>query len=125
MTQKDHLEKERLRSLLCRWESGAVNERQVHEEAERIWAEGSPWPELPEGDTRSVVAEVAGMLESLNSQWVTAEDVPAILHFLDTVPGTEAEAWASWRKYWDEVDFGKRQVELAANPYYSKTGPVN
>ncbi len=28
-----------LRTLLLRWQSGELNERQVHEEAERIWAQ--------------------------------------------------------------------------------------
>jgi sRNA-binding protein len=123
MTRDYETEKARLRSALLRWQSAELNERQVHEEAERIWAQGSPWPELPDEHALSIVAEVARILDSLNSEWVTVEDVPTLLSFLDTPPGDEARAWSSWRTYWNHVDFSSRRHDLEANPYYAKTGP--
>jgi hypothetical protein len=123
VTQTYETARNLLRSLLMRWQSGELNERQVHEEAERIWMRGSPWRELPDDHPQSIVAEVARLLDSLNSEWVTAEDAPAILLFLDTSTGNETRAWSSWRTYWNHVDFSSRKCRLESNPYYAKAGP--
>jgi hypothetical protein len=98
---KTNLESERtlLLSIALQWRSGEWNERQVHEEAERIWAQGSPWPEVPEDDPRSVVLEVVQMLDILNSELVISDDIPAILAFLETESGNEAQGWSTWRMY--------------------------
>jgi len=84
----------------------------VHEEAERIWAQGSPWPELAEEDPWSIVAELARILDSLNVEWVTVEDVPAMLSFLDTPAEDVIRSWSKWRSYWDHVDFASRKHQL-------------
>ncbi len=123
MTLNYEGERNLLRSILLRWQTGEWNERQVHEEAERIWAVNGPWLELPNEDPRSIVAEVAQILDSLNAEWVTAEDVPAILSFLDTRPGNETQGWSAWRTYWNDVDFASRKHKLESNPYYAKSGP--
>lgn len=122
MTHGCERESKELRSLLSRWQSGELNERQIHEEAERIWAQGSPWPELPEEDPRSVVAETGSKLESLNAEWVTVEDIPAMLSFLDSED--PVTAWSNWRSYWQNVNFAIRKHKLESNPYYAKTGPL-
>lgn len=48
------------------------------------------------------------------------EDIPAILEFLDTPKGREAQAWEKWKKYWANPDMRARQWKLAGNPYYSQ-----
>jgi hypothetical protein len=106
-----------LQRLLDRWEVGEITERQVHEQAEAWW-DAQEWPILPETDPRSIQLEVLSVLDSLNVQWVTKEDIPAIRHFLRTPVGGESVGWKTWRRYWDGVDFEKRKTELAGT-YYS------
>jgi hypothetical protein len=107
-----------IRSLLQRWRSNEIDEREVHEEAERLLDEHG-WIEYPENDDRSVVMEVLSQLAILNLQLVTREDIPAMLGFLDTPPGEASKAWQPWRRYWNSLDYEKRREELKQNPYYS------
>src|SRR5512138_2035866 len=106
-----------LQRLLDRWEAGEITEKQVHEQAEERW-DAEEWPILPETDPRSIQLEVLSILDSLNVQWVTKEDIPAIRSFLRTPVGAELSGWKSWRSYWNGVDFEKRRTELAGT-YYS------
>lgn len=112
------IDRDTLRELLTRWLKGDLDERDVHEEAERLWSQSEEWPEYSEEDPRSIPLEVLSQLEILNHQLITKEDVPAMLRFLDTPPSRELDAWRRWREYWDEVDFDKRRQELKDNPYY-------
>ena len=107
-----------IRSLLQRWRSNEIDERGVHEEAERLLDEHG-WIEYPENDDRSVVLEVLSQLGILNRQLVTREDIPAMLGFLDTPPGEAQKGWQTWRRYWNSLDYEKRREELEQNPYYS------
>ena len=106
-----------LRSLVLRWATGELTERNVHETAEGLW-ESQPWPNYSEADDRSVALEVLTQLDILNHQLITREDIPALLDFLDTPPGQAARGWKHWRQYWDGIDFAQRRRELATNPYY-------
>lgn len=107
-----------LRSLLERWQAGEVDERFVHEEAERLWGHRDEWPLYRETDPRSIPLEVLEQLEILNHQLITREDVPTMLAFLDTPPGEQTRGWAAWRRHWQEVDIDARRTALAHNPYY-------
>ncbi|MGH9894476.1 MAG: hypothetical protein ACREA0_21340 [bacterium] len=119
--------KKLLRNLLLRWQAGDLDEKGVHREA--VAHEASPpwtqdeWPEYPDADPRSIVVEVLSQLSMLNAQWITRDDIPAILSFLDSTPGEEKQAWQNWEKYWEELDYRKRREEIAGNPFYSQSGP--
>jgi len=114
--------REVLRELILRWRSGSIDERAVPEAAERLWEKyGEEPPAYPKEDPRSIVLEVVSQLEVLNVQLITPDDIPALLEFLDAPVGSEKAAWDRWTRYWDQLDFGRRLDELAANPYYAKT----
>ena len=108
-----------IQTLLEKWGSGAIDERAVHEAAERLWDQFEEWPSFPEHLPESIAIEVLSHLEILNHQLMTREDIPAMLGFLDTPPGKELQGWEAWRRYWDELDFKSRQEALKRNPYYS------
>ena len=122
MTQNYEPERHILLTLLRRWQSGELSERQVHQEAERIWAQGSCGRNWWKKIRRSIVATPC-ILDSLNAEWVIAEDVPAMLSFLNTEPEDAIRGWSKWRSYWDHVDFASRKHQLESNPYYAKAGP--
>ncbi len=107
-----------LRRLLARWQSGELNERTVHQEAEVLWEANDSWPECEDTDPRSIGIEALSHLDILNHQLITREDIPAFLHFLEAPEGHESDAWREWRKYWETVDFDARKCELADNAYY-------
>jgi hypothetical protein len=111
-------DREVIRNLLEQWRSNEINEREVHEEAERLLDEHG-WIEYPENDGRSVAMEVLSQLAILNRQLVTQEDIPAMLGFLNTPPDETSKGWQTWRRYWNSIDYEKRREELKQNPYYS------
>lgn len=111
------LDRSVLRSLVLRWATGELTERNVHETAESLW-ESQPWPNYSEADDRSIALEVLIQLDILNHQLITAEDVPALIAFLDTPPGQAAQGWRRWRQYWASIDWDQRRRVLAGQPYY-------
>ena len=111
-------DREVIRNLLEQWRSNEINEREVHEVAERLLDEHG-WIEYPENDDRSVAMEVLSQLAILNRQLVTQEDIPAMLGFLNTPPAETSKGWKTWRRYWNSIDYDKRREELKQNPYYS------
>ena len=60
-----------LRRLLVRWQSGELNERTVHEEAEVLWEANECWPEYEDTDSRSIGIEALSHLDILNHQLIT------------------------------------------------------
>jgi hypothetical protein len=112
------VDRHELQTLLRLWEEGKHSERDVHEEAERLWEMGRPWPEYPEEDDRSIAVEVLSQLDILNHQLITREDIPAMLTFLSTPPDHARQGWSLWRDYWTNIDFARRREQLADNPYY-------
>ncbi|MBI1926186.1 hypothetical protein HYR99_18285 [Candidatus Poribacteria bacterium] len=108
-----------IQTLLKRWGSGTIDEREVHEEAERLCDQYEEWPTLPERHPESIAIEVLSHLEILNHQLITREDIPVMLAFLDTPLGKELKGWKAWRRYWDGLDFRSRRKVLKHNPYYS------
>src|SRR4051794_3941721 len=98
--------------LLERWARGEITERQVHEEAETL-IEDWGWPRLPKSDPRSIPVDVAHELEALNVQWIFEDDIPAMLTFLNTPAGGEAEAWRVWESYWEGIDYDDRKAKLS------------
>ena len=112
------INRELVRELLDRWASGRLNARQVHEHAEQLW-ESLEQHQFPREDCRSIAAEVLSQLDILNHQLITAEDIPAMLQFLETPTGEELQAWDRWERYWDELDMDQRIESLKDDPYYS------
>ena len=113
------MDRDVIQTLLERWQSGVIDEREVHEEAEMLWDEHEEWPTFPEHHPESIAIEVLSHLEILNHQLITREDIPAMLTFLDTPPGKELQGWKAWRRYWEGLDLRSRQKALKDNPYYS------
>lgn len=113
--------RDELKYLLRSWQSGEIDERVVHERAERIWRHSIPHVEYHEEDPKSIADEVLSNLEILDWQLITPDDIPAMLEFLNTLPGKEREGWQSWHSYWDSVDMEGRRLALLDNPYYAKS----
>lgn len=110
-----------LRDLLQRWQSGAVSEKDVHEAAERMFEAFPDGPPVhPRADPRSIPIEALSQLEILDVQLITRDDVGAFLEFLGTQEGHEKEAWERWTEYWRQIDFDQRLRDLAGNSYYAK-----
>ena len=112
------LDRHLLRSLVMQWQRGEITERDVHERAEHLWDQRD-WPDYPTSDARSIAIEVLAQLDILNHQLITVEDVPAIVDFLNTPPGSEEDAWEQWQRYWDNVDLDKRKQALRGHPSYN------
>ena len=111
------IDRQVLRDLLRKWQRGEITEGDVHEVAEELWQKSAP-PKYDESDPRSIAVEVLMHLDIMNQQWITVEDVPAILDFLDTPPGEEARGWAEWKRYWNNIDWDARQKRLAGHGFY-------
>ncbi|MGB5162978.1 MAG: hypothetical protein WBO69_12435 [Thermoanaerobaculia bacterium] len=114
----DEINREPLRELLKRWDSGELDARQVHEHAEQLW-DSLEQHQFPREDRRSIAAEVLSQLDILNHQLITPEDIPAMMQFLDTLRGSELDGWKRWQRYWDELDMDERIESLKDNNYYS------
>lgn len=112
------IERHELLTLLELWETGAIDEREVHEKAESLSDQLGEWPTYRDDDPRSISMEVLLHLDALNHQLITTDDIPAIQAFLHTEPGDELKGWRAWRKYWRQIDFESRRRALKSNPYY-------
>lgn len=112
------VDRKALRELLRRWQTGDLTPEEVHREAEAMY-EAEEWPELPDEDPRSIGLEVLTQLDILNHQLITEADIPAMLEFLSTAVGDEADGWAKWRAYWEHVNLDERREELRHNSFYS------
>lgn len=112
-----------LRSLLKRWQDGALDAFGVKMQAEAIW-ERDPiyghYEEYSRDDPRSIYYAVLFNLEALSQQLILPDDIPVILSFLDTPLGKEREAWQMWDTYWNNIDYEKRRLALLDNPHYMK-----
>jgi len=106
--------------MLLQWKSGVIDERDVHLAAETLLErmENVFSPPCDEIETEALV-----QLDALPQQWITADDVPAIIKFLQTPLGDEALGLAEWSAYWEKMDFRKRAKQVESNPFYSKSGP--
>jgi hypothetical protein len=119
MEEKKEIQRSELLDLLEQWRTGIIDERKVHEQAEALMEELAEQSEYPENDPKSIPMEVLLHLDILNHQLITPEDIPAMQAFLQTPFGQESPGWATWRSYWDSLDFERRKQELSSNPYYS------
>jgi hypothetical protein len=113
------IERNEILALLDQWQSGAIDEREVHEQAEWLIEQVGEWPNYPEHDPRSIAMEVLSQLEVLNYELITPEDIPAMQAFLHTPLGKESQGWIDWQRYWDSLDLESRKRKLESNPYYS------
>ncbi len=118
MENTKEIERDRLLALLEKWQNGTIDERTVHEQAESMMDELGELPSYSEDDPRSIPVEVLLHLDALNHQLITPEDIPAMEAFLCTSQGDEAQGWAAWRNYWNNLDFETRKQKLQKNPYY-------
>lgn len=119
MKKMKRVERSELLVLLEQWQRGALNEREVHEQAESLSDQLGEQPLCPEHDPGSIPMEVLLHLEILNHQLITPEDIPAMQAFLNTPLGNESQGWAAWRSYWENLDLESRRQKLKLNPYYS------
>ena len=113
----DEMDRSTLRRLVLRWAAGELTEHEVHATAEQLW-EADQWPDYGDADDRSIAIEVLAQLDILNHQFITTQDVPALVAFLDTAPGQAADGWIQWRQYWARMDWDQRRRQLSGNPYY-------
>ena len=104
--------------ILERWHRADMDAASVHRWAEAWWAENTH-PEYPRSDPRSISDEVLMQLDMLNHQWITTEDIPAMLRFLQTPLGQELVGWNEWTEYWNSIDYDQRRLELADVPPYT------
>lgn len=107
------------RRLLLGWQAGQMDLGQVLVEAEKLAACFKASARLPEDDPRSIGEEVVLQLELLHVQWITTEDIPAFLAFLEAAPGDATAAWLAWRAYWAGVDVDDRRRRLTGHPFYT------
>jgi hypothetical protein len=110
----------RLREFLRAWEHEGADPATLLEDADDLFQAVAEWGEVARDDPRSIPAEVALRLEEMHHRWVVPEDVPAMVEFLDTPTGAEAEAWDAWDAYWGRgVDWDARALDLADDPAYA------
>lgn len=101
-------DRESIKQVLERWRCGDTTARDVQDEAEDLW-ESAEWPEYAETDDESIVAEVIMQLDGLDVGWITTDDIPAFMDFLNTAPGNSLDGWRRWRHYWDGIEFESRR----------------
>ena len=112
--------KSRLESILRRWSAGDLSEQGAQDEAEDLAGDRS-WPTLERSNPDSVATEVLVQLCSMDSGWITRDDIPEFLTFLEGAGRDSTEAWKNWDKYWSSLDFGRREEEIAENQFYWRT----
>lgn len=118
MEKIKEIERSVLLELLEQWQTEAIDEREVHEQAEALLEQLEEYPTYPEHDPKSIPMEVLLYLDVLNHQLITPEDIPAMHAFLHTPLGNESQGWAVWRSYWDNLNLECRRQALEINPYY-------
>jgi hypothetical protein len=101
-----------IQEFLLRWRNGEIDSRQLQESMESVM-ESHDWPYFEHSDPRSVPMEVLTHLDALDAQMITIDDVPAILSFLTVGQREPLKAWTEWHRYWDSIDFSKREAEQA------------
>ncbi len=114
----DSIERNLLLDLLRKWETGVLDEQQLHVEAESLWDASDQWPAFPKHDPRSIAIEVLSNLDTMNVGFIGREDIPAIRTFLETPIGREIAAWKTWESYWAKINFTEREKALGSNGYY-------
>jgi hypothetical protein len=101
-----------LRQLVVRWQSGELTFYQAVEEAEaiedRLWSELEIGPEFPPADPRAIAVEVVGLLSMGYVQPLFIEDIPYILDLLATPFGDEERALHAFWLYFDSFDYEER-----------------
>lgn len=105
MTEVD---RDQLRRLLLRWQGGELHAIEVLEEAETLSEHLGPLPQYLHSDPRSIATEVLYDLDILIAQRITSDDISALLAFLDTPTGAEAQGWQDIQRYWEGIDFDRR-----------------
>ena len=121
LTQLDTMpssDRQEIRDIVERWQRSELDALAVLRWAETRWTSYEQ-PEYPTCDPRSIAIEVLAQLDMLNHQWITPDDAPAILRFLDTAPGSEVQGWQQWSMYWDSIDFDQRRRSLVGVPPYT------
>ena len=109
--------------VLRRWQTGAMTALQVQRWAEDLYladdVEHDDWEH--DGAERFSVSHTAlGVLDSLGLNLVTADDVPALLDFLDTRRGYYHPRERRLRRLLDDADHERRRRELRATPPYAE-----
>jgi hypothetical protein len=104
-------DREELRRLLQRWQSGEISFYQAVEEAEAI--EERVWPdveviEFEVTDPRSIPTEIVSLLSMGYVQPLFVDDIPHLLDALDAAPGTEEQSLERLVRHFDSLDESER-----------------
>lgn len=110
--------REEIRRILQLWQRGAVDVQRVQAKAEQL-LETWNYPTYEESDPRSIPIDVLSNLDMAYYQLVVPQDIPAMLRFLDTPPGQEANAWKHWKQYWNDIDYDDRKRRLRTDEFYA------
>lgn len=107
-----------IRSKLLDWQEGVLTARQIHDWANRLCADESCEFDDQEGD-ESVASETLFLLDVLDMNLSTAEDVPLYLRLLSTPPGSFSAGLKDFEKKFGQRDIGRRKKLLKSDPLYS------
>jgi hypothetical protein len=121
--------RETLATLLRRWQRGELTPLEVLVAAEGLWERDplSGQPQAPvflRSDPKAIDYHVLWLLEVLHCDPLLPVDIPAILAFLETPPGQEAEAWRRWEAYWAAIDWEARRQAVGDLNSYLQTGQL-
>ena len=104
---------------LLKWKNDDIGKREVHEMAEELLKRLDDESVCP----NTVEEEALVQLDALPQQWITVDDLFAILKLLKTPYGGESKGLAEWGEYWESINFRKHADKIAYTPYYSRLGP--
>lgn len=116
-------DRQALIELLSRWEKGEISAWQVVEGSEAaeeaLFGEAELVPELPRTDPQSIPVAVLELMATAPHQRLLPEDVPALISFLETTPGSELTGWQRIDAYWNAIDLDAREAQVD-RLYFSK-----
>ena len=107
-----------IRTILQKWQ-----DHKVQPEAVQRWAEmrfNSDQYDVNDWEKEGSIAnEVLSLLEMLDFNLMTEQDIPALLQLLGTQKGSFSEGFLRWRDYFCSIDLKARSTELADRQPYA------
>lgn len=105
VTRKDLLR------ILKGWKQGGISSEDVATFGEVLVEWSGGLPDYRRENPASVVVGVISLLDSLYSQPVYPEDIPAMVRFLTRGADNPVSAWAELDTCWEQVDWETRVSE--------------